>query len=51
MLSLFLTIEFVQLVAIAAAGLSGFVEKPIWSPAYSYHTTPQKLDRLAGLVK
>jgi hypothetical protein len=37
MLRVFLTIEFVQLVAIAAAGLSGFVEKHIWSPAYSYY--------------
>jgi hypothetical protein len=36
MLRFFLTIEFVQLVAIAA-GLSGFVEKHIWSPAYSYY--------------
>jgi hypothetical protein len=37
MLRFLLTIEFVQLVAIAAAGMSGFVEKHIWSPAYSYY--------------
>lgn len=37
MLRVFLTIEFVQLVAIAVAGLSGFIEKHVWSPAYTYY--------------
>lgn len=32
-----LTIEFVQLMAIAVAGLSGFIEKHVWSPAYTYY--------------
>lgn len=37
MLRFFLTIECVQLVAIGLAGVSGFVEKHIWSPAYTYY--------------
>jgi len=37
MLRLFLTIEFVQLVAVVAAGVSGFIEKHVWSPAYTYY--------------
>lgn len=37
MLRFFLTIEAVQLVAIAVAGLSGFIEKHVWSPAYTYY--------------
>ena len=37
MLRFFLTIEFVQLTAIGVAGVTGFVEKHVWSPAYTYY--------------
>ena len=37
MLRFFLTIEVVQLAAIGVAGISGFVEKHVWSPAYTYY--------------
>lgn len=37
MLRFFLTIESVQLAAIGIAGLSGFIEKHVWSPAYTYY--------------
>lgn len=37
MLRFFLTIETVQLAAIGIAGVTGFVEKHVWSPAYTYY--------------
>lgn len=37
MLRIFLTIECVQLAAIGLAGVSSFIEKHVWSPAYTYY--------------
>ncbi len=37
MLRFFLTIEVVQLAAIGLAGVSSFIEKHVWSPAYTYY--------------
>jgi hypothetical protein len=37
MLRFLLTIETVQLAAIGVAGLTGFIEKHVWSPAYTYY--------------
>jgi hypothetical protein len=37
MLRFLFTIEFVQLAAIGVAGVSGFIEKHVWSPAYTYY--------------
>ena len=37
MLRFFLTVQAVEIAAIAASGLSSFVEKHIWSPAYTYY--------------
>ena len=37
MLRFFLTVQAIELAAIAASGISAFVEKHIWSPAYTYY--------------
>lgn len=37
MLRFFITVQAIEIGAIAAAGLSSFVERHIWSPAYTYY--------------
>ncbi|MVN79127.1 hypothetical protein GO988_22580 [Hymenobacter sp. HMF4947] len=37
MLRFYITVQTIELVAVSVAGVSGFVEAHIWSPAYTYY--------------